>query len=559
MKEEIILEKVRNIGLAAHIDAGKTTTTERMLFYSGKIHRMGEVDDGAATMDWMIQEKERGITITSAVTACYWRDHYINIIDTPGHVDFTVEVERSMRVLDGLIVIFCAVGGVQPQSETVWRQAEKYDVPRLAFINKMDRIGADFYRVLEKIRSVLAANPVPVQIPIGEEAGFKGVLDLLKMRSYTYTEELGKIFEEGEIPAFLKEKAEEYHKKMIESLAEIDDLILEKYVIGEEPEIEEIQRALREGTISCKIVPVLCGSALRNKGVQPLLDAVLAYLPSPMDVPPITGKDVKGNIVTRMADPNGPFTALVFKVMSDPFVDRLSYIRVYSGSISVGKTVYNVRQKKRERIGRILRMHADHRKEINRLQAGDLGAIVGLRSSVTGDTLTDDAHPMLLEPISFPEPVISVAVEAKTRADQDKLSQSIMRLQDEDPTFHSKVDEETGQIIISGMGELHLEIIVDRLLREFGVHANVGKPMVSYKESIREPVSGGAIFDRQAQGRGQFGHVLVELVPLPAGKSNRFDVTLDGDVIPKEFHSAIKEGMRESMEAGPVAGYPVIG
>ncbi|MCL5037465.1 MAG: elongation factor G [Chloroflexi bacterium] len=559
MKEQLSLEKTRNIGLAAHIDAGKTTTTERILFYSGKIHRMGEVDDGAATMDWMIQEKERGITITSAVTACYWKGFSINIIDTPGHVDFTVEVERSMRVLDGLVVIFCAVGCVQPQSETVWRQAERYKVPRMAFVNKMDRVGADFYRVIDRMKTVLEANPVPIQIPVGEEAGFRGMIDLVKMKAYIYTEELGKVYDETDIPADLKEKAEKYRKKMIESLAEIDDAILEKYVAGREPDIKEINDVLHKGTISCKIVPVLCGSALKNKGVQPLLDAVLEYLPSPLETPPVTGEDLKGNNVTRTADPEGPFTALVFKVMSDPFVERLSYIRVYSGSVKVGKTVYNVRQKKRERIGRILRMHADHRQEIEHIQAGDLGAVVGLRSAVTGDTLTDEAHQILLEPISFPEPVISVAVEAKTRADQDKLNQAILRIADEDPSFHSRVDEETGQILISGMGELHLEIIVDRLQREFGVHANVGKPMVAYKESIKEPVVSEAKFDRQAEGRGQFGHVKVNLLPLPDGQPNSFKIAADENAIPKIFHQAVLEGMREALDAGALAGYPVIG
>ncbi len=552
-------EKIRNIGIMAHIDAGKTTTTERILFYTGRLHRMGEVHDGAATMDWMEQEKERGITITSAATSINWKGTDINIIDTPGHVDFTVEVERSLRVLDGAIALFCAVGGVEPQSETVWRQADKYKVPRIAFVNKMDRIGADFYNVLEMMKKRLSANPLPLQIPMGEGDLFTGLIDLVKMKSVIYNESsLGALFEEGEIPKDLIDKAKHYRTQILESVSEYDDHLMEKYLEGEEISIDELKAVIRKGTLDGKFTPVLCGSAFKNKGVQRLLDAVLDYLPSPIDVEDVVGKHPKsGEELIRRPSDDQPFSALAFKVMVDPYVGKLTFFRVYSGQVKVGTMVYNPTSGNKERIGRILKMHANHREDKQTVSAGDIASVVGLKNTRTGDTLCDFHNQIVLESMHFPEPVISVAVEPKTKADQEKLSTSLVKLSDEDPTFHIRTNEDTGQTIISGMGELHLEIIIDRLLREFKVGANIGKPQVAYKETITESVEAEGKFIRQSGGRGQYGHVKVVMEPNEPGKGFEFVDEIVGGVIPKEYINPVKTGIADAMKNGVVAGYPI--
>jgi elongation factor G len=559
MPREYALEKTRNIGIAAHIDAGKTTTTERILFYTGKVHRIGEVHDGAATMDWMVQEQERGITITSAATTCFWRDHRINIIDTPGHVDFTVEVERSLRVLDGVVAVFCAVGGVQPQSETVWRQANKYKVPRIVYVNKMDRTGADFLAVVTKIRERLGANAVPVQLPIGSEGDFLGVIDLIRMKAIIYTDDLGTTSEENEIPAELMDQAIEYRERMIEAAADADDALMEKYLEGQPISAEEIRAGLRKGTTSNRTVPVICGSSFKNKGVQPLLDAVVDYLPSPIDVGAVNGIDPRsGQTSERAPDDKAPFSALAFKVMSDPYVGKLTFFRVYSGTLSKGSYVYNSTKNKKERIGRILRMHANHREDVNEVSTGDIAAAVGLGDTTTGDTLCIEDRPVVLESIVFPEPVISIAIEPKTKADQEKLGASLGRLSAEDPTFRIRTDEETGQTIIAGMGELHLEIIQDRLLREFKVEANVGRPQVAYKETIRQKAKADGRFVRQTGGRGQYGHVVLEVYPLQPGEGFQFNNKTVGGSVPREYVPAVEAGVREALETGVVAGYPTI-
>ncbi|NLP37384.1 MAG: elongation factor G [Firmicutes bacterium] len=559
MPRMVSLEKTRNIGIMAHIDAGKTTTTERILFYTGRVHKLGETHDGAATMDWMVQEQERGITITSAATSAHWRDYLINIIDTPGHVDFTVEVERSLRVLDGAVGVFCAKGGVEPQSETVWRQADKYQVPRIAYVNKMDITGADFFQVLKAMRERLDANVVPIQLPIGAEEHFVGIVDLIRMKSIVYIDDLGTRSDETEIPDEMMDLAIEYREKMLEAAAEFDDELMMLYLEGEEISEELIRKALRKGTCEVKLVPVLCGSSYKNKGVQPLLDAVVYYLPSPLDVPPVQGV-LKGTdeIVERPADDEAPFSALAFKIMSDPYVGKLTFARVYSGKLTSGSYVYNSTKEKRERVGRILRMHANHREDIKEITAGDIVAIVGLRHTATGDTLCTEDAPVVLESISFPEPVIDVAIEPKTHADQEKMSLSLAKLAEEDPTFRTKTNEETGQTIISGMGELHLEIIIDRLLREFKVGANVGKPQVAYKETIREKVRVEGKFVRQTGGRGQYGHCWLEIEPLEPGQGYVFENKIVGGVIPKEYIPAIDAGVQEAMNTGVLAGYPVI-
>jgi elongation factor G len=559
MPREYALDKTRNIGIAAHIDAGKTTTTERILFYTGKVHRIGEVHDGAATMDWMVQEQERGITITSAATTCFWQDHRINIIDTPGHVDFTVEVERSLRVLDGVVAVFCAVGGVQPQSETVWRQANKYRVPRIVYINKMDRTGADFLAVLEKIRERLGANAVPVQLPIGSEADFKGVIDLIRMRAIIYTDDLGTTSEETDIPAELMDQAIEYRERMIEAAADADDALMEKYLEGQPISAEEIRAGLRKGTITNRTVPVICGSSFKNKGVQPLLDAVVDYLPSPLDVGAVKGIEPRrGEAVERAPDDKAPFSALAFKVMSDPYVGKLTFFRVYSGTLAKGSYVYNSTKGRKERIGRVLRMHANHREDVNEVFTGDIAAAVGLGDTTTGDTLCVEEQPVVLESIVFPDPVISIAIEPKTKADQEKLGASLGRLSAEDPTFRIRTDEETGQTIIAGMGELHLEIIQDRLLREFKVEANVGRPQVAYKETIRQKSKADGRFVRQTGGRGQYGHVVLEIYPLQPGEGFAFANKTVGGSVPREYVPAVEAGVREALETGVVAGYPMI-
>jgi elongation factor G len=553
------LEKIRNIGIMAHIDAGKTTTTERILYYTGRLHRMGEVHDGAATMDWMEQEKERGITITSAATTASWDNHQINIIDTPGHVDFTVEVERSLRVLDGAVALFCAVGGVEPQSETVWRQADKYGVPRIAFVNKMDRIGADFYNVLEMIKTRLGAFPVPLQIPMGEGDLFTGLIDLIKMKAVIYNESsLGALFEEGEIPKGLIEKAQKYRTDIFEAVAEYDEELLEKYLEGAEISDKELMSAIRKATIDVKIVPVLCGSAFKNKGVQRLLDAIVAYLPSPKDLKPIEGKHPRTEEpITRKNEVEDPFAALAFKVMTDPYVGKLTFFRVYSGSAKAGSYVYNTNTEKKERLGRILQMHANSREDIQVVQAGDIAAAVGLKKTRTGDTLCDENKHILLEAMNFPEPVISVSIEPKTKADQDKLTDALSKLSEEDPTFQVYTDEETGQTIIKGMGELHLEIIVDRMLREFKVGANVGRPQVAYKETITREVEVEGKFVRQSGGRGQYGHVVAQIGPNEAGKGFEFENGIVGGVIPKEYIPSVRAGMEGAMNSGVLAGFPV--
>ncbi len=561
MGREYELSKYRNIGIMAHIDAGKTTTTERVLFYTGISHKMGEVHDGAAVMDWMVQEQERGITITSAATTCYWKDHRINIIDTPGHVDFTIEVERSLRVLDGSIAIFCAVGGVEPQSETVWRQADKYKVPRIAFVNKMDRRGADFPRCVRMIHTRLGAHPVPIQLPIGNEEDFQGVVDLVAMKALLWEEEtaLGQVYTVSEIPDNMKSDARIEREKMIETLSEYDETLMNDYVEGNEVAPEILFHAIRQATLGLKVVPVLCGSAFRNKGVQPLLDAVVQYLPSPLDVPPVEGlfPDSEKKIF-RKADENEPFSALAFKIMTDPYVGQLTFFRVYSGRIETGKTVYNSVRKKRERIGRILRMHANKREDIKAVYAGDIAAAVGLNSCVTGDTLCEQKNPVILESLEFPEPVISVAIEPKTKADQEKLGTSLSKLTQEDPSFRVNLDRESGQTIISGMGELHLEVIVDRLMREFKVGANVGKPKVAYREALRKSVEAQGRFVRQTGGRGQYGHVKLALNPLPPGSGVVFKDATKGGVVPREYISSVEKGARESLEGGLLAGYPIV-
>jgi elongation factor G len=556
---QVELEKIRNIGIMAHIDAGKTTTTERILFYTGKVHKMGETHEGSAVMDWMEQEQERGITITSAATTCYWKDHRINIIDTPGHVDFTVEVERSLRVLDGAVAVFCAKGGVEPQSETVWRQADKYSVPRIAYINKMDIVGADFDNVISMMKERLGANPVPIQIPIGSEATFKGIVDLVHQKAYIYNNDLGTDISEEDIPEDLMDEAQKYREKMLEALADIDEEIMMKYLEGEEISEEEIRRAIRKGCVEVKITPVLCGSSYRNKGVQLLLDAIIYYMPSPLDIPPIKGISTEtGEETERHASDDEPFSALAFKIVTDPYVGKLTYFRVYSGKLKSGSYVYNSTKHKKERIGRILYMHANHRQEIDEVMTGDIVAAVGLKDTATGDTLSSEEHPVILESMQFPEPVIRVAIEPKTKADQDKMSIAMQKLAEEDPTFKTYTEQETGQTIIAGMGELHLEIIVDRMLREFKVDANVGKPQVAYKETIRKKVKAEGKFVRQSGGRGQYGHVWLEIEPLEAGKGYEFENKIVGGVVPKEFIPAVDAGVREALTSGVLAGYPVI-
>lgn len=555
----VLLQRTRNIGIIAHIDAGKTTTTERILFYTGRIHRPGEVHEGSATMDWMIQERERGITITAAATTCFWRNHRINIIDTPGHVDFTVEVERSLRVLDGGVVVFDGVHGVEPQSETVWRQADKYHVPRICFINKLDRVGANFERAVDMIRERLGARPAVIQWPIGLESDFRGIIDLIGFRALIYHDDLGQQIEETAVPEDEREVAEQWRQRLIEQIAETNEELMLKYLEGEELTPDELRAALRAATIRGELVPVLCGSALKNKGVQPLLDAIVDYLPSPLDIPPVRGTHpATGEEITRTADPDGPFAALAFKIQADPHVGRLTYVRVYSGKITSGSYVYNSTKNERERVSRLLRMHANHREEVDEVAAGDICAVIGLKKTFTGDTLCDPEQPILLEAIQFPEPVISVAVEPKTRADQDKLSLALQRLAEEDPTFRVRIDPESGQTIISGMGELHLEVIVDRMLREFRVGANIGRPQVAYKETITRPVRVEGRFVRQTGGRGQYGHVWLELEPLPRGSGFVFEDRIVGGVVPKEFIPAVEAGIREAMETGGVAGFPVI-
>ena len=558
MERSIALDKVRNIGIAAHIDAGKTTTTERILFYSGVVHKIGEVHDGNATTDWMAQERERGITITAAAISTNWLDHRVNIIDTPGHVDFTIEVERSMRVLDGVIAVFCAVGGVQPQSETVWRQADRYKVPRLVFVNKMDRMGANFLRVREQIRSRFGSNAVPIQLPIGSEAELVGIVDLVKMKAYIYRDEIGKDIEEIDIPVDLVELANEWRANLLESVADSDDVLMEKYLEGEELTEQEVRSGLRKGTLSGKIVPMVCGSAFKNKGVQLLLDAVIDYLPSPNDVKPVTGLLSSGEEAIREAKDDAPMSALAFKIMADPY-GRLTFVRVYSGVLKKGSYALNSSKNKRERISRLIILKADDRQEVDELRAGDLGAVLGLKDTFTGDTLCDESSPIVLETLFIPEPVISVAVEPKTKQDMEKLSKALQSLSEEDPTFRVMTDPETNQTIISGMGELHLEILVDRMKREFGVEANVGAPQVAYRETIRKTVTDiEGKFARQSGGKGQYGHVVINLEPTEPGTGFEFVSKIVGGVIPKEFIKPSEQGMKEACESGILAGYPVI-
>ncbi|MDZ8257102.1 elongation factor G [Nostoc sp. ChiQUE01b] len=558
MARTIPLEKVRNIGIAAHIDAGKTTTTERILFYSGIIHKIGEVHEGTAVTDWMEQERERGITITAAAISTSWKDHQINIIDTPGHVDFTIEVERSMRVLDGVIAVFCSVGGVQPQSETVWRQAERYKVPRIAFINKMDRTGANFYKVHDQIRDRLRANAIAIQLPIGSENDFQGIVDLVRQRAYIYANDQGTDIQETDIPEELQAQVEEYRTKLIEAAAETDDALMTKYFEGEELTEEEIRIALRKGTIAGTIVPVLCGSAFKNKGVQLMLDAVVDYLPAPSEVPPIQGLLPNGDTVERRADDNEPLAALAFKIMADPY-GRLTFVRVYSGVLKKGSYVLNASKNKKERISRLVLMKADDRQDVDELRAGDLGAALGLKDTLTGDTLCDDGSPVILESLFIPEPVISVAVEPKTKNDMDKLSKALQSLSEEDPTFRVRVDPETNQTVIAGMGELHLEILVDRMLREFKVEANVGAPQVAYRETIRKAVNKvEGKFIRQSGGKGQYGHVVINLEPGEPGTGFEFVSKIAGGSVPKEYVGPAEQGMKESCESGVLAGYPLI-
>ncbi|HEV8248754.1 MAG TPA: elongation factor G [Gaiellaceae bacterium] len=560
-KTRVGLDRVRNIGIMAHIDAGKTTTTERILYYTGRTYKIGEVHEGAATMDWMPQEQERGITITSAATTCFWRDHRINIIDTPGHVDFTVEVERSLRVLDGSIAVFDSVAGVEPQSETVWRQADRYRVPRIAFINKMDRTGADFFAAVQSMVDRLGAHPVPVQLPIGQEEHFRGVVDLVEMKAITWGDDLGMKMDVGEIPSELLEQAQEYHHQLIDAIGEHDDELTETYLTDEEAVTPDmIRRALRTATLAIAVTPVLLGSAFKNKGVQPLLDAVVEYLPSPLDVPPVHGLDPRTeHELTRHADPDEPFSALAFKVMSDPYVGKLTYIRVYSGQVKAGERVVNTTNDRTERLGRVLLMHANHREEADTIGAGDIAAVVGLKQTTTGDTLATDTAPIRLEAMVFPDPVISVAIEPKTKGDQDKLGTALQRLAEEDPTFRVRTDEETGQTIISGMGELHLEIIVDRLTREFKVDANVGRPQVAYRETVGRPVEKvQGRFVRQTGGRGQYGDAVINLLSLDPGEGYEFVDRIVGGAIPKEYIPSVDLGIQEAMESGILAGYPVV-
>jgi elongation factor G len=559
MSEPFPLERTRNIGIIAHIDAGKTTIMERVLFYTRKIHRMGEVHEGSATMDWMEQEKERGITITAAATTCYWRDHRINIIDTPGHIDFTVEVQRSLRVLDGGIVVFDGVAGVEPQSETVWRQADRYRVPRICFVNKMDRPGADLWHTIEMIADRLGANPVALQVPIGVESDFVGVVDLISQEALLYADELGVQQEVREVPPYLCEEVARHRERLVERVAESDEGLTLKYLEGEPIEPSELRAALRRATLEGRLVPILCGAALRNRGVQPLLDAVIYYLPSPLDIPPIRGINPKTEKEeVRSADGKEPLAALAFKIVSDPYVGRLAYLRVYSGSLKVGSSVLNSSQGTKERVGRLLRMHANHREEIDIAYAGDIAAVAGLKRTFTGDTLCDSKYPIVLESIGFPEPVISVAIEPRTQVDEEKMSEALARLAEEDPTFDVRIDEDTGQTIISGMGELHLEVLVDRMLREFRVSAKVGKPQVAYRETITRGARVEGRFIRQTGGRGQYGHVWLEIEPLGRGEGLKFEDRTRGGVIPKEFVPAVERGVRETMENGVLAGYPVV-
>ena len=559
MAREYSLEHTRNIGIMAHIDAGKTTTTERILFYTGKTHKLGETHEGGATMDWMEQEQERGITITSAATTCYWNDNRINIIDTPGHVDFTVEVERSLRVLDGSVTVFCAKGGVEPQSETVWRQADKYRVPRMAYVNKMDITGADFYHVLDMMRDRLHANPVPLQLPIGKEMTFRGIIDLLNMEADVYYDELGKDVRVEPIPEDMVELAEQYRAELVEAVASTDEELMEKYLCDEELTIEELKGAIRRATINNEIVPVVCGSSYRNKGVQKMLDAVVDYMPSPLDIPAIKGVDPDtGDEDERPADDNAPFSALAFKIMTDPFVGKLCYFRVYSGVINAGETVYNSTRGKRERLGRILMMHANTRQDIDACYTGDIAAAIGVKNTTTGDTFCDEKHPIILESMEFPEPVIRVAIEPKTRAGQEKMGIALAKLAEEDPTFRAYTDDETGQTIIAGMGELHLDIIVERLLREFKVEANIGKPQVAYKETIRKAVDQDTKYKRQSGGSGQYGHVKITIEPNEPGKGYEFVNAVVGGAIPKEYIPAVDNGIQGAMQTGVLAGYNVV-
>ncbi|AFA47706.1 elongation factor G [Acetobacterium woodii] len=559
MSRSYSLEKTRNIGIMAHIDAGKTTTTERILFYSGKIHKIGETHDGVSQMDWMEQEQERGITITSAATTCFWKNNRINIIDTPGHVDFTVEVERSLRVLDGAVAVFCAKGGVEPQSETVWRQADKYHVPRMAYINKMDITGADFYNVLSMMEDRLSTNPVPIQLPIGKENDFVGIIDLLIMKAMIYKDELGEDIDIIDIPEDMRELAEEYREKLIESISDYDEDIMEKFLDGEEIGLDQLKAAIRLATLHVDIIPVVCGSSYKNKGVQLVLDAIVDYMPCPLDVPAITGINPDtGEEEERHPSDDEPFSALAFKIMTDPFVGKLAFFRVYSGSINSGSYIYNSSKGKRERLGRILQMHANHREEISTVYTGDIAAAVGLKDTSTGDTLCNDTAPIILESMEFPEPVIHVAIEPKTKAGQEKMSTALAKLAEEDPTFRTRTDEETGQTIISGMGELHLDIIVDRMLREFKVEANVGAPQVAYKESITKAVDAEGKFARQSGGRGQYGHCLIRMEPVEPGTGYIFENKTVGGSIPKEFINPINQGIEEAMRNGVLAGYPVL-
>ena len=558
MPRQVSLELTRNIGIMAHIDAGKTTTTERILYYTGINHKIGETHDGTATMDWMAQEQERGITITSAATTCFWKGHRINIIDTPGHVDFTVEVERSLRVLDGSVTVFCAKGGVEPQSETVWRQAEEYKVPRMAYVNKMDIMGADFYRVVQMMKDRLKCNAVPIQLPIGSEDTFKGIIDLVTMKAEVYYDDLGKDVREEDIPEDMKELAEKYHTELVEHVAEQDDELFEKYLGGEELTVEEIKACIRKSTIANHMVPVTCGTSYRNKGVQPLLNAIVDYMPAPTDVPPIKGvnPDTEEEEVRHSSDEE-PFAALAFKIATDPFVGKLCFFRVYSGTVEAGSTVYNSVKDTNERMGRILQMHANHRQDIEKVYAGDIAAAVGLKNTTTGDTLCDEKHPIVLESMEFPEPVIRVAIEPKTKAGQEKMGIALAKLAEEDPTFKAYTDEETGQTIIAGMGELHLEIIVDRLLREFRVEANVGKPQVAYKETIRKMADVDNKYARQSGGKGQYGHVKIRIEPNP-GKGYEFVNAIVGGAIPKEYIPAVDQGIQGAMLSGVIAGYNVV-
>ncbi len=559
MGRDFSIDKVRNIGIMAHIDAGKTTTTERILFYTGRVHKLGETHEGGATMDWMAQEKERGITITSAATTCHWKGHRINIIDTPGHVDFTVEVERSLRVLDGAVAVFCSVGGVEPQSETVWRQADKYHVPRIAYINKMDRVGADFQRGINMIRERLAANPVPIQWPIGSEDTFRGIVDLVEMKAHVYVDDLGNIDEEIDIPAEIADQVLAARELMIEKIAETDEELTLKYLEGEEITTAELKAALRRACLRVELIPVLCGSSFKNKGVQLLLDAICDYLPAPSDLPPVKGVNPRsGAEEERQLNDDQPFAGLAFKIMADPYVGKLTFFRVYSGTLKAGSYVYNVTRDRKERVGRILRMHANHREDADEAYSGEIVAFVGLKDTTTGDTLAAENHPILLESLEFPTPVINLAVEPKTKADQDKLGLALQRLAEEDPTFQVHTDEETGQTIISGMGELHLEIIVDRLLREFKVEANIGKPQVAYRETITKAVKAEGRFVRQSGGRGQYGHVVLEIEPNEPGAGFAFESKIVGGVVPREYWSPVEQGIKEAMLNGVVAGYPVV-